>query len=1180
MADMPQKDTPKGTAIPRLSKLPRPPSTSRPTSALPRPASILRPSPSRESLAGPATTGIRAGGTELRNPKLRSAASIDQLRTGQSTTPRNPRLRTSLSRDQLRSSTQGTAGSPTPRSSRPPPLSGGSTSRAAAAPSRRPSTTFDPIPDEETQPEESSGESNGVLFKRRLTLTRRPSETFSISSLQDMIGRNDEDLPRTSESSEGPDTVRKRSLKPRPSLSERTMETLAGIPSSPALSRSGSSSFFDGNQTRQRSSSRASRPGSSYSSDERAPSRGASRPGSSGRVDNYRASTYKAPANVLKTPLTPIKGTPESRQLTKPDAKTPSLRKSTSRASLSTISKLPSTGFVPLGENSRSPPVAKKSYAMLPPKTSVRTVASKPNKPLLRKPSVPALDGSSWHSPWDGTIQPADANSSTNAGSGNDTHDDVSPSSYRKSSAALRDQIAQAKAAKRAAARQPPTMSNATVNQDMPIVPSDTGFDFGVHEDPFNLRRNESSSKKVLQQRISAARTTGRLNIAALNLKEIPVDVTKMYDLESIGPNDASWAESVDLTRLVAADNELEKLDDKLFPDSSPQSLEDEAEEGHIFGGLETLDLHGNLLIELPIGLRQLTLTSLNLVRTHDWHTTPVTFTNNTQSSNRLMNECLSVIGQVTTLRDLKLAKNLFLGPLRDLSGLKDLEILDLQGNTISALPHDIHNMTRLRILNLNENSISWLPFQQLAQLPLTELLVRKNKLNGTLIEEGVTSLPQLQTLDASANQLTRLVPLGSTIILPELHVLSLSMNKLQGLPDMTSWSNLLTLTVDENSMSGIPNSFMTLQKLRHADFSSNDIRVIPPEIARMTNLSLIRLSGNPLRDKKFVSKPTDELKEALAARLEPPPPYQEPGALAHAVIPDFVMGTKPDSDSKAGASSRKDEPDDDSRSDDDFATPPTSAPHSPSRSRSQTASSLRSRSMSQVWPIKHGLLDRSSTELSTLHPVICSKVAAEQQVTQVHLQHNLFSSIPNSLSFFADTLTSLSLASNHLLGQTYLVEDLEFPKLKELNLSSNRVTSLEPLLMHLQAPSLEKLDISLNRVNALPVTLREVFPALSILLASNNQLVELDPETIRGLKIVDATNNDISHLNPRIGLLGGAGGLERLDVMGNRFRVPRWNVLERGTESTLRWLRSRVPVAEMATWKGDEDEETCGEVD
>lgn len=154
-------------------------------------------------------------------------------------------------------------------------------------------------------------------------------------------------------------------------------------------------------------------------------------------------------------------------------------------------------------------------------------------------------------------------------------------------------------------------------DQEAPIVPSDTGFDFGVdNNDPFNTRRNEDPRKKVIQNRVNAGRTSGRLNIAALNLKEIPVEVLKMYDLESIGAFGGSWAESVDLKRFIAADNELEELDDFIFPDTNPSSFDEEqASQGNIFAGLENLDMHGNLLVGVPLGLRRLNcLTSLNLV--------------------------------------------------------------------------------------------------------------------------------------------------------------------------------------------------------------------------------------------------------------------------------------------------------------------------------------------------------------------------------------------------------------------------------------------------------------------------------------------------------------------------------------------------------------------------------------
>jgi len=141
-------------------------------------------------------------------------------------------------------------------------------------------------------------------------------------------------------------------------------------------------------------------------------------------------------------------------------------------------------------------------------------------------------------------------------------------------------------------------------------------FDFGLADDPFNQQISQTGSKGLLKNRIGAARTDGRLNIAAMRLKEIPDEVLNMYNLESIASQGGSWAESVDLTRFIAADNEFELLSDDVFPDiDAREALEDEDAKGNQFGGLETLDLHGNVLIALPLGLRRLELlTTLNLV--------------------------------------------------------------------------------------------------------------------------------------------------------------------------------------------------------------------------------------------------------------------------------------------------------------------------------------------------------------------------------------------------------------------------------------------------------------------------------------------------------------------------------------------------------------------------------------
>lgn len=203
-----------------------------------------------------------------------------------------------------------------------------------------------------------------------------------------------------------------------------------------------------------------------------------------------------------------------------------------------------------------------------------------------------------------------------------DSAEDGFASTSRKSSSALREQIAKAKAAKRAASRQPSRAAAVTTIADapeIPVVPTDPTFDFDLSDDPFGQKKFESSNRKVMQSRIETARTTGRLNISAMGLKEIPDLVLKMYDLESIGRSDGAWAESVDLARFVAADNELETIEDAIFPDTDPSDLVDDDDDnggrGHQFAGLEFLDLHNNSLIALPKGLRHLHfLTSLNLV--------------------------------------------------------------------------------------------------------------------------------------------------------------------------------------------------------------------------------------------------------------------------------------------------------------------------------------------------------------------------------------------------------------------------------------------------------------------------------------------------------------------------------------------------------------------------------------
>ncbi|KAL7787873.1 hypothetical protein V8C37DRAFT_389328 [Trichoderma ceciliae] len=1133
----------------RVSGIPRPSRLPRPVSGIIQPApttsstSSLRPRPSRDSLAGDV-----AGVGEVQNPKLRASTSRNQLRPStNASNGRAPALRNSVSSNQLRSSST--------RTPAPKPAAPVSKPIRSVSSSQRRWSTITNAPAAQYKPWAESSESESHAFGQEADSTEAPNDILT-SYLNDSVNVPDQiDINDLLATSPGRGAIQINT--PKPSLSERTIETLSQLPSSPALSKK-SSSFFDSGRPVSRAESSASRPSSSYTSD--GSTRHSSRPGSSGGADDSGLSNPRiSSANLFKRPLSVIHSTPN---------RTPGA----AAASNNTQRLRPA---------SRAAGAASKPSASMPdfrspspgnlgktPTKPVQKPASKPLKQrasvygLSKKPSIPALDISDNSGPpsssWDGTITPA-AQVAREAGGESDQ-------STQKSSSALRDQIAKAKAARRAAMKQTqaqtPTqtqaLSAASTTEDLAAVSSKNGFDYdaATFEDPFNLNRGQDAGERILKQRVGAARTCGKLNIAALGLKEIPGNVMKMYDLETIGAG-GSWAESVELTRLIAADNELEKLDDAMFPDRSLEELgDDEDGRGNMFGGLETLDLHGNRLLAVPMGFRRFTqLTTLNL------------------SSNRLENGCLEVIAQMTAVRDLKLANNRLAGQLNScLVDLNVLEALDLHGNQVSALPPNVEALSRLRVLNLSENSFESLPFEGLSKLPLTELDLKKNKLSGTLIEEPIGSLPMLQVLDLSANRLTRLVPADASISLPAVHTLTLSMNRLQALPDMTTWTSLLTLAADTNNISSIPMSFTGLEKVRQADFCSNDIRVVPPEISRMDNLTLLRLSGNPLRDKKFASASTDEIKEVLSTRLEPPPPYQEPVDQTPIAALTNQLDTEKKQDKVATIGA--DDADSRSEGDDDFATPPTSAPHSPARSRAQTV-------VRETWQVKPGgLLDRSRTESSSLSPEMCAELSRSYQIRQAQLHHNLLSAFPGSLQFFSQTLTSLSLGHNKITGENYLTEDLSLPVLTELNLSSNTITSLSPLTRFLKAPALEKIDISLNRLTALPLDLKQSFPNLKVLLASNNQLTELDPAAVKGLKVVDVSSNDIANLDPRLGLLGGKGGLERLEVTGNRFKVPKWNILEKGTVATMRWLRGRVPAAEMEEWRAENGDDDSSDVD
>ncbi|KAL4932282.1 uncharacterized protein BDV17DRAFT_192401 [Aspergillus undulatus] len=859
----------------------------------------------------------------------------------------------------------------------------------------------------------------------------------------------------------------------RPSLSERTIETLAQIPPSPASSRKPSSIFNPPSPMRS-----PSRPPSSLTSYSRSRSRSSTSRQLSG------TDFLSGPPTSIRLPSRPrpplaandtaIGNTSEATVDSPPKLAKPMARHSVF-GGIGSAQATPANSAEPDAELAQ-PALQVKKTRKVQPKASNSRLNSAAPRPSAIQPSSP------------------DASS--------DPQPELETKKASKSSSALRESIAKAKAARKAAAQKGPQAS-----------PLDAWAEADI-QDPFNQRPKESNHG-LLRKRLEAGRTSGHLNIAAMSLTTFPDEVLTMYDFDPTATTD--WYESVDLVKLIAADNEFTELPDAAFPDIDPEQINmDEDEKGNQFGGLESLDLHGNLLKTLPIGFRRLQrVHTLNL------------------SNNKLSMESLQVVLEMSELRDLKLSKNYLEGSfLQDIGRLGKLEVLDLHENSLTALPETLADLCSLRVLNVGHNQLTSLPFETLCRLPLKEILAPKNKLQGALIPGSVHKLDALQNLDVVGNALQGLSENGN-LELPNLHTLAISMNRIKSLPDVSSWQSLLTLSAEDNSISELPLGFTDLKNIKNVDLTGNDIKKLDERIGSMDNLFTFRIANNPLRERKFLTMTVEDMKRDLRSRCEPEP--QE-------------------TDDEEGS----------------VATQFTLAPESPAQSSG--------------WQLKPGgVLDKSYSELQDL-PVAKLENINQSDVKYLYLQHNELQTFPvPALSMIAANLTDIDLSHNPLDSGELFSSSVELPSLQTLNLSAAGLTTLQSLMDNLRAPSLTFLDVSSNGLSGPVPSIRRVFSKMTTFLAAENQFHSLDFEAAQGLQVLDVGNNNIGSLQPKLGLLraegksanwGGGSALRRFEVAGNSFRVPRWQVVAKGTDSVLEWLKDRIPAEELQEYEsGDEDD-------
>ncbi|KAI7891954.1 uncharacterized protein EV154DRAFT_419476 [Mucor mucedo] len=465
------------------------------------------------------------------------------------------------------------------------------------------------------------------------------------------------------------------------------------------------------------------------------------------------------------------------------------------------------------------------------------------------------------------------------------------------------------------------------------------------------------------------------------------------------------------------------------------------------------------------------------------------------------------VFFELKKLRELDLSHNKI---QKVVLGDNSIEQLDLSYNEITSIELDEksnQDLISLRKLNLSHNQISQLPSSLTGWTKLQELQVNQNKLKFVFSADKATVYPALVRLDASNNYISSINKNDTIVVsMPKLLELSLLNNKFTetGLVGLHGAPNIQTLDISSNQLQDIPASVTGLSHLQRLDVRGNQLHALPYELGKLAELVAIQCEGNPMRAVSSMSQ--TQLIESLRSN------YNQQADEVQQVEVGQVALTEEEVEDEVSALN-----------------------------------------FTQKVNITKRL-DLSKKQLSDLS--VDTMTFSEDIPGIILLNNNEFTLFPMRLSLISNFIVQLHLEHNKMTSFNFTMEGVVFTALRTLKLSSNRIKSLDCSGATISFPKLEELTLSHNGLTALPTNLGQTLPALKILSLSSNKLDDI-VDTSFGLKleILDLSNNDIGYLPPG---LSNIQTLKELTVYGNRFRVPRPNVVEQGTKAILEFLKRR----------------------
>lgn len=178
--------------------------------------------------------------------------------------------------------------------------------------------------------------------------------------------------------------------------------------------------------------------------------------------------------------------------------------------------------------------------------------------------------------------------------------------------------------------------------------------------------------------------------------------------------------------------------------------------------------------------------------------------------------------GTLAGARVLRLRADLEVFP-REVFDLADtLEVLDLSGNRLSALPPDLHRLHRLKVFFASDNRFTELP-------------------------AALGACPQLEMVGFKANRITQ-VP--AEALPPRLRWLILTDNAVAELPDaLGERPRLQKLMLAGNRLQSLPGTLQQCQSLELLRIAANRLEALPGWLADLPRLAWLAIGGNAFNE-------------------------------------------------------------------------------------------------------------------------------------------------------------------------------------------------------------------------------------------------------------------------------------------------------------------------------------------